>query len=89
MRKGNGLNKINVISACLGIHITSKVSKKMLKLAQISIDELLLGDKTDDNNIYNMLIHFKWATDYPDIITELNAQNLSHLLKIPKNLPIR
>lgn len=85
MQKGENLTKINVISACLGIHIPSKVSKKMLKLAEISIDELLPGDKGDDNNVYNMLIHFKWATDYPDIITELKAQNLSHLLKFPKS----
>lgn len=85
MQKGENLTKINVISACLGIHIPSKVSKKMLKLAEISIDELLPGDKGDENNVYNMLIHFKWATDYPDIITELKAQNLSHLLKFPKS----
>ena len=84
MQKGQNLNKLNVISACLGIHIPSKVSKKMLKLAQVTIDEDLPGRAGDDNNTYNMLIHFKWATDYPDIIKELKDQNLEYLLKYPK-----
>ncbi|MDO5037333.1 MAG: HsdR family type I site-specific deoxyribonuclease [Tissierellia bacterium] len=84
MQKGKDLSKLNVISACLGIHIPSKVSKRMLKLAQITIDEDLPGKLGDENSTYNMLIHLKWATDYPDIIKELKDQNLEHLLKYPK-----
>ncbi len=84
MQKGKNLTKINVISACLGIHIPSKVSKRMLKLAELTLDVDLPGDKGDENNIYDMLLHFKWATDYPDIINELKVQNLNHLLKNPR-----
>lgn len=38
MRKGENLTKLNVISACLGIHIPSRVSKRMLQLAEITMD---------------------------------------------------
>lgn len=85
MQRGENLSKLNVISACLGIHIPSKVSKRMLKLAQITIDEDLPGKAGDENNTYNMLIHLKWATDYDEILEELNGQNLIHLLKAPKS----
>ncbi len=84
MCKGISLTKLNVVSACLGIHIPSRVSKKMLKLAEITLDTDLTGNKGIENNTYDMLIHFKWATDYDDIYDELNKQNLGYLIKNPK-----
>ena len=84
MKKGNNLTKLNVISACLGIHIPSKVSKKLLKLAEITLDVDLPGDKGTENNTYDMMLHLKWATDYDEICDELNQQNLGHLIKNPK-----
>lgn len=84
MTKGENLNKLNVISTCLGIHIPSRVSKKMLQLAEITLDVDLPGIKGIENNTYDMMLHLKWATDYDDIIEELTLQNLNYLLKNPK-----
>ena len=84
MRKNCNLSKINVISACLGIHIPSRVSKRMLQLAEITLDLDLPGNKGIENNTYDMVIHLKWATDYSDVYDELDNQNLGHLIKKPK-----
>ncbi|OBZ01492.1 DEAD/DEAH box helicase [Streptococcus dysgalactiae subsp. equisimilis] len=84
MRKGNNLTKLNVVSACLGIHIPSRVSKKMLKLAEITLDLDLPGNKGIENNTYDMMIHLKWATDYSDVYDELVNQKLEYLIKQPK-----
>lgn len=83
MLKGNGLTKINVISACLGIHLPSMVTKKMLKLAEINLDLDLQENRSVDNMTYNRLIHLKWATDYSDIIEELKPVGLGYLLSNP------
>lgn len=84
MIKGNNLSKLNVVSACLGIHIPSRVSKKMLQLAEITLDLDLTDKKGVENNIYDMMIHLKWATDYSDVYDELVNQKLEYLIKQPK-----
>lgn len=84
MVKGNNLTKINVISVCLGIHISSKVIKKMLNLAKIDLNLDLPGRESIENNIYNILIHFKWASDYSDIYNELQNLKLEYFIQQPK-----
>lgn len=84
MIKGNNLSKLNVVSACLGIHIPSRVSKKMLKLAEINLDLDLSGKKGVENKAYDMMIHLKWATNYSDVYDELVNQKLEYLIKQPK-----
>ena len=84
MIKGNNLSKLNVVSACLGIHIPSRVSKKMLQLAEITLDLDLTDKKGVENNIYDMMIQLKWATDYSDVYDELVNQKLEYLIKQPK-----
>ncbi|KGF09361.1 DEAD/DEAH box helicase [Tissierellia bacterium S5-A11] len=85
MRRGVDLNKLNVISTCLGVHLPSRVSKKMLELAGITLDVDLPGKEGVENATYDMLLHLKWATDYDDIIEKLASQNLNHLLSEPKS----
>lgn len=84
MQRSKRLTKCNVISACLGIHIPSRVSKKLLELAEISLNINQPGDQGAENDIYVQLIHLKWATDYSDVWDELNDQGLAKLIKKPK-----
>lgn len=83
MQKGENLNKINVITACLGIHVPSRVTNRMLRLAEITLDTELPGKVGAENSIYDLLIRLKWATDYQDIYESLENQNLEHLIKEP------
>lgn len=43
MKKGANLTKLNVISACLGIHIPFRVSDRMLQLADLSLNMTSTG----------------------------------------------
>lgn len=36
-----------------------------------------------DNEVYDMILHLKWATDYGDIYDELKEQSKEHLLHQP------
>lgn len=83
MRKGENLSKLNVISACLGIHIPFPVSNRMLELAEITININLPGDKGKGNQIYDQLLHMNWAWDYSDTYDELKEQSYEHLIKEP------
>jgi type I restriction enzyme R subunit len=84
MKKGDNLTKLNVISACLGIHIPYRVSNKMLQLAELTLNLELPGKKGDENGIYNTILHLKWATDYEDIYEELKEQSYEYLIHRPK-----
>ena len=84
MQKGGNLTKLNVISVCLGIHIPFRVSSQMIKLAEISLDINIPGTKGEENNVYDSILHFKWATDYEDVYDELKEQNYEHLIHKPK-----
>ena len=86
MQKGENLNKVNVITVCLGIHVPSRVTNRMLRLAEITLDTELPGKAGEENSIYDLLIRLKWATDYQDIYEELENQDLEHLIKEPKRI---
>ena len=83
MRKGVNLNKSNVVSACLGIHIPFRVSNRMLQLAEISIDLTLQGKKGEENGVYDQILHLNWAQDYSDTYDELKADSYEHLIHQP------
>lgn len=83
MKKGENLTKSNVISACLGIHIPFRVSDHMLGLADLTLKMDSKSKVSDDNEVYDMLLHLKWATDYGDIYDELKEQSKEHLLHQP------
>ena len=83
MKKGQNLNKSNVVSACLGIHIPSRVSRRMLQLAEIILDVTLPGKKGEENDIYSHILHFNWAMDYSDTYDELKADNYEYLIHQP------
>lgn len=83
MRKGDNLSKLNVISACLGIHIPFPVSKRMLELAELTININLPGGKGKDNQIYDQILHMNWAWDYSDTYDELKDQSYEYLIKEP------
>ena len=79
MQKGSNLNTLNVVSACLGIHVPFPVSSELLDRANISINPT----KSQDNNIYNQLLTIRWASDYDDIVTDLEADGKESLIKNP------
>lgn len=83
LRKGANLTKLNVISACLGIHIPFRVSNRMLQLAEVSLNSELPGKKGQENTIYDSLLHLKWATDYDDVYEELKDQRYDYLIHQP------
>ena len=83
MKKGENLTKLNVISACLGIHIPYRVSDRMLQLADLSLNMASPGKIGADNETYDMLLHLKWATDYGDVYDELKEQSLDYLIHQP------
>jgi type I restriction enzyme R subunit len=83
MKKGENLTKLNVISACLGIHIPYRVSDRMLQLADLSLNMTSPGKIGADNETYDMLLHLKWATDYGDVYDELKEQSLDYLIHQP------
>lgn len=83
MKKGENLTKLNVISACLGIHIPYRVSDRMLQLADLSLNMTSHGKIGTDNETYDMLLHLKWATDYGDVYDELKEQSLDYLIHQP------
>lgn len=86
MRRGSSLNKLNVVSACLGIHIPFPVSNRMLELADISLRFDIPGQQGADNKAYDMILHLLWATDYDDIYDDLVSQGQEHLIhKPPRN----
>lgn len=83
MRKGENLTKLNVVSACLGIHIPYPVSEAMTKLAGLAFP---LDRGPIDNMTYVSLLSTRWASDYDDIVDDLNEQGLGYLIKQNKNL---
>lgn len=83
MQKGKNLTKPNVISACLGIHVPFRISSQMTKLAGISLD-IATGAIGEENNIYDSILHLKWASDYADVYDELEEQKYGHLIHKPR-----
>jgi type I restriction enzyme R subunit len=83
LKKGHNLNKSNVISACLGIHVPSRVSKRMLQLAEITLDVTIPGKKGEENDVYSQILHLNWAMDYSDTYDELKENNYEYLIHQP------
>ena len=83
LRKGENMTRVNVISACLGIHLPYPVSEAMTKLAGLTFP---LDRGPTENITYITLLSTRWASDYDDIVDDLEEQGLSHLIKHNKNL---
>ena len=83
MKKGQNLNKSNVVTTCLGIHIPFRVSNRMLQLAEVSIDLNLPGTKGEENGVYDQILHLNWAQDYSDTYDELKVDHYEHLIHQP------
>lgn len=80
MREGKSLTDVNVVSACLGIHLPFPVSNNMLELANM----IFRMDKgPDKNKTYIQLLTLRWASDYGDIYDDLKEQGLETLIKQP------
>lgn len=80
MREGKNLTDVNVVSACLGIHLPFPVSNNMLELANL----IFRMDKgSDKNKTYIQLLTLRWASDYSDIYDDLEEQGLEELIKKP------
>lgn len=83
MKKGMNLNKSNVVSVCLGIHIPFRVSNRMLQLAEVPLDLTLPGMKGEENGVYDQILHLNWAKDYSDTYDELKVDHYEHLIHQP------
>ncbi len=79
MQNGKSINILNVVSACLGIHVPFPVSSELLDRANLSINPA----QSQDNNIYNQLLTIRWASDYDDIVIDLEADGKENLIKNP------
>ena len=80
MWKGESLNKVNVVSACLGIHLPFPVSNSMCELANI----IFRTDKPPESNkTYMQLLSLRWASDYSDIYDDLKEEAMEDLIKKP------
>lgn len=80
MREGKNLTDVNVVSACLGIHLPFPVSNNMLELANL----IFRMDKgPEKNKTYIQLLTLRWASDYSDIYDDLEEQGLGYLIKKP------
>lgn len=80
MWESTNLTKVNVVSACLGIHLPYPVSSSMLELANITFRM----DKPPVSNMtYIQLLTLRWASDYSDIYDSLKEEGLSDLIKQP------
>lgn len=49
----------------------------MLGLADLTLKMDSKSKVSDDNEVYDMILHLKWATDYGDIYDELKEQSKS------------
>ena len=55
----------------------------MLGLADLTLKMNSKSKVSDDNEVYDMILYLKWATDYGDIYDELKEQSKEHLLHQP------
>ncbi len=88
MRKGQNLSKLNVVTACLGIHIPFPVSNRMLELAQLSLNPTLPGQMGLDNKTYDLILHLMWAEEYGDVYKDLKQQGYNYLIHKPPKVTI-
>ena len=79
LKQGKNLNKLNVVSACLGIHIPSRVSARMLKLSELPMDSDLPGKTGEENDTYKTILCLYWAKDYSETYDELKEEQLPRL----------
>lgn len=84
MWKGKSLTKINVISACLGLHLPFPVSNTMVEVATITLN-MFMGSKEvkAENRTYQSLLSLRWASDYGDIYDDLKVESMESLIKQP------
>ena len=80
MWKGGSLNKVNVVSACLGIHLPFPVSNSMCELANIVFR---MDKPPESNKTYIALLSLRWASDYSDIYVDLKEEAMEDLIKKP------
>lgn len=84
MRNGTSLTKVNVVSACLGLHLPFPVSKNMLDIASIILELYKGAESVRRENTYcHSLLSLRWASDYDDIYEDLKSEGLESLIKRP------
>lgn len=84
MWNNKSLNKVNVVSACLGIHLPFPVSTEMVSLASISLAMNAGSPKNKaENQTYQSLLSLRWASDYSDIYADLLVEGMESLIRKP------
>ena len=81
IKQGSELNACNVVSICLGLHLSYKVSDYLLNLAGIVLDDINIDN--NDCSIYKQLLQFHWAENYKDIYDSLCEEGYESLLTKP------
>lgn len=84
MWKNKSLNKVNMVSVCLDIHLPFPVSTEMASLASISL-AMNVGSPQNkaENQTYQSLLSLRWASDYSDIYADLLVEGMESLIKKP------
>ena len=84
MWNDKSLTKVNVISACLGLHLPFPVSSTMVEAAELTINMFVGSVKGKaENRSYQGLLSTRWASEYDDIYDDLKAEGLEALIKAP------
>ena len=62
------LTTVNVVSACLGLHLPFSVSSTLVEAADLTIN-MFVGsvNAKAENRLYQGLLSTRWASEYDDI----------------------
>lgn len=78
------LTKVNVVSACLGLHLPFSVSSTLVEAADLTIN-MVVGsvNAKAENRSYQGLLSTRWASEYDDIYGDLKDERMEALIKTP------
>lgn len=83
LKNNKNLNRANIVTACLGIHVPYGVSTQLLKLAGLPLDETLPGKNGEENGVYSQILHVNWSWDYSDTYDVMKENNYEYLIHQP------
>ncbi len=84
MWNDKSLTKVNVVSACLGLHLPFSVSSTLVEAADLTIN-MFVGsvNAKAENRSYQGLLSTRWASEYDDIYGDLKDERMEALIKTP------
>lgn len=84
MWNDKSLTKVNVVSACLGLHLPFPVSSTLVEAAALTLNMFVGSTNAKaENRSYQGLLSTRWASEYDDIYDDLKAEGMETLIKTP------